>query len=208
MAFASHTQLLPLPSVKRGLYFVVGAQSMVVGNYLPKLRPLVGDRLRAAAAERAVGWMLVLTGISEMTLYAFAPLGAAVLLSCVLGFSAILALAASRVDLVSLRGQPAAPCGQRRIMAGLLGAFIAIFLNTCASLLADGRSQAFASQKSLTASGPVTPPRSPHHNYPLRRWLVADPVVHPHNKLFAGFLHGHSDAISRIGYGHFRQMFT
>src|SRR5215469_215511 len=60
---------------RRAIGLLVGAMIVIVGNLVPKLRPLnspSSDPAEAGAAERSAGWTLVLAGIVYIALFAFA----------------------------------------------------------------------------------------------------------------------------------------
>lgn len=139
LALAGRAGLLQAVTAKRGLGLIVGALAIVIGNFLPKLRLLAGDPIRAAAAERLAGWMLVLTGIAQVALFTFAPLDQARLASSVLGISAMVAIAASWAGLLFLRNHATVPREQRRIMGFLLVSFFYVFANACVVFLTDDR---------------------------------------------------------------------
>ncbi len=75
---------------------ITGVILMVTGNYLPKsLRSLAAQKCnpaRTIAAERFLGFTLVLAGFSHSALWLFAPVGLAQALSFLIG-AAVLALA-------------------------------------------------------------------------------------------------------------------
>ena len=57
---------------------IIGAVIIVMGNFLPKTRPLNAPGVNppgpAAAAERFAGWTLFVVGIAYIALFALAPL--------------------------------------------------------------------------------------------------------------------------------------
>lgn len=63
----------------RILGLCMGLMAIVIGNFLPKLRPLGGrsEAARLTGAERRAGWTLVITGMVLATLFVFAPIGPA-----------------------------------------------------------------------------------------------------------------------------------
>ena len=97
LAFAQRMGLLEPAATKRGLGLIIGVMVIVTGNFLPKVRPLnapgVNPAKAATAAERLAGWILVLVGIVDVGLFAFAPLDLAQRISAVLGFGAIVLIA-------------------------------------------------------------------------------------------------------------------
>jgi hypothetical protein len=86
--------LLPMIAM-RGVGFVLGTSAIVVGNALPKVRPLalfVSDPAVVAPAERATGWLLVLTGIADAALFLLAPLPTARTASALIGMATLLVI--------------------------------------------------------------------------------------------------------------------
>ncbi len=80
---------------KRAIGFAIGLMLVVVGNSLPKLRPLHSSRAKAnsTASERLSGWALVLAGSAWIALFAFAPLNLARYVAAVIGISAVTLIA-------------------------------------------------------------------------------------------------------------------
>jgi len=81
---------------RRAIGLLVGAMIVIVGNLVPKLRPLnspSSDPAEAGAAERSAGWTLVLAGIVYIALFAFAPLDVAGRFSSFIGIGAIAVIA-------------------------------------------------------------------------------------------------------------------
>lgn len=76
---------------KRTIGFAIGLMLMVVGNSLPKLRPLHSSRAQTSstASERLSGWALVLAGSACIGLFAFAPLNLARYAAAVIGIGAV-----------------------------------------------------------------------------------------------------------------------
>jgi hypothetical protein len=139
---------------RRAIGLVVGVMSVVIGNFLPKTRPLNvpgGNHAKATAAERLAGWILVLAGIAYIALFAFAPLEQARPISSIIGISAILMIAANWAwlargafsrsqqtdqETAALREQGAE---KRRLIAFLLFAFFWIFATACAAFLFEDK---------------------------------------------------------------------
>jgi hypothetical protein len=85
--------------LKRALGLIIGAMVIIIGNALPKARPLNAPGVNppgpAAGAERFAGWILVVVGMAYIALFAFAPLDEARRISAVLGIGAMIYIAAS-----------------------------------------------------------------------------------------------------------------
>jgi hypothetical protein len=89
---------LEATTAKRAIGALIGVMALVIGNFLPKLRPLNSPDANPAkgmAAERFAGWILVLAGIAYIALFLFAPLDQAGRLSSVIGIGALMAIAAN-----------------------------------------------------------------------------------------------------------------
>ena len=89
---------LEAAAARRATGMLIGVMALVIGNFLPKLRPLNSPDANPAkeiAAERFAGWTLVLAGIAYIALFLFAPLDQAGRLSSVIGISALMAIAAN-----------------------------------------------------------------------------------------------------------------
>lgn len=80
---------------KRAIGLVIGAMALVIGNYLPKMRPL-----RSAAAERSAGVILMVTGIADIALFILAPLDLARRAAAILGIAALLMIAIQWLPMV------------------------------------------------------------------------------------------------------------
>jgi hypothetical protein len=150
IALASHGGLVGVALARRALGLVVGATALVTGNLLPKLRPLrgLGDPAEALRAERLAGWLLVLTGLGQLGLFALAPLGLARPLAAIAGAGALLAIAghwtwlalASWLGVGRPRSARAAPPSEaRKVAASLLFAVAQVLATACVTPLAgDG----------------------------------------------------------------------
>lgn len=124
---------------------VIGLMAVLVGNIVPKARPLGsagGDAARAASLERAAARALVLVGVSFVGLFAFSPLDDARRISAVLGLGTMALLAVDAIRLLAGGPRGDAPRSrevrtgltQRTIAANLL--FGVLFLLLTASLKA------------------------------------------------------------------------
>ena len=97
VAAAKGMGFLEAASARRAIGLLIGVMALVVGNFLPKLRPLNSPDANPAkgmAAERFAGWILVLAGIAYIALFLFAPLDQAGRFSAVIGICALMAIAA------------------------------------------------------------------------------------------------------------------
>ena len=100
VAVAKGVGLLEAAAARRAIGLLIGLMALVIGNFLPKLRPLNSPDANPAegrAAERFAGWILVLAGIAYIALFLFAPLDQAGRFSSVLGVCALMAIAANWV---------------------------------------------------------------------------------------------------------------
>jgi hypothetical protein len=98
VAAAKGMGLLEATAARRAIGLLIGVMALVVGNFLPKLRPLNSPETNPAkgmAAERFAGWILVLAGVAYIGLFLFAPLAQAGRVSSVIGISALMAIAAN-----------------------------------------------------------------------------------------------------------------
>ncbi len=142
----------------RALGIVIGAMAIVTGNFLPKTRALeieAGAGPRTRAAERVIGWILVLAGVAFVGLFGFAPLGRAKLLAAAAGMGALLLIGAISLQLLitaSIRRRAAAlphretierhapsTCGLHRPMVSLLVAFLYVLATACTQYLFAGQ---------------------------------------------------------------------
>lgn len=149
LAVAAKSGAIVAPFEKRALGILIGVLVIVMGNLLPKLRPLNqhgGDPARAASAERLAGWLLVLAGIAYTALFVFAPLDRARPISSVIGIGVIIVITVSWARLVIAalsRRQHAAPSAtpdkrateQRKVVGWLVLAFFYVFATACVSFL-------------------------------------------------------------------------
>jgi hypothetical protein len=133
---------------RRALGFAMGLLMIVIGNLLPKLRPLGSthpDPARAAGGERFAGRVLLLAGLAYVVLFAFAPLAAARSASAVVGIVALALVAAdwvwlARGVLSRSRRQERQPASVRvRVTAQLLLACFFLLAVTCIKVLSAGQ---------------------------------------------------------------------
>ena len=84
---------------KRAVAMIFGVILIVTGNLLPKLvLPLSAQRrdpVRAKAAERIAGWILVLAGILYITVWFLTPPADAMLISSAIGLGAFVLASAA-----------------------------------------------------------------------------------------------------------------
>jgi hypothetical protein len=98
VAAAKGMGLLEAAAARRAIGLLIGVMALVIGNFLPKLRPLNSpdaNPTKRMAAERLAGWILVLAGAAYIALFLFASLAQAGRLSSVIGISALMAIAAN-----------------------------------------------------------------------------------------------------------------
>jgi hypothetical protein len=98
LAAAKGMGLLEAAAARRAIGLLIGVMALVIGNFLPKLRPLNSPQAnptKGMAAERFAGWILVLAGVAYIALFLFTPLAQAGRLSSVVGISALVAIAAN-----------------------------------------------------------------------------------------------------------------
>jgi hypothetical protein len=137
---------------KRGIGLVIGFMIVVMGNYLPKLRAFnwIGSNASYTTTERIAGWMLVLTGIVWISLFAFVPLNQARHASAIIGIGALTIIAVNfswhaRGTFFSGRKEREASisneqtAGKPKIIIYLLCAFFYAFVTACIKFLIDGK---------------------------------------------------------------------
>jgi hypothetical protein len=134
---------------KRAIGFAIGLMLVVVGNSLPKLRPLHSSRAKAnsTASERLSGWALVLAGSAWIALFAFAPLNLARYVAAVIGIGAVTLIAvnwtwSARGTFFGIRTENertaifgAMSEGPRRMIGYLLFAFFFVVITACVKFL-------------------------------------------------------------------------
>jgi hypothetical protein len=134
---------------KRAIGFAIGLMLVVVGNSLPKLRPLhsSGAKANSTASERLSGWALVLAGSAWIALFAFAPLNLARHVAAVIGIGAVTLIAVNWTWLArrtffgdrSENEASAIPvaisAGPRRVIGYLLFAFFFVVITACVKFL-------------------------------------------------------------------------
>ena len=148
LAFAQKMGLIEPTAMKRTMGLIIGILVIVTGNFLPKTHPLnapgVNPAGPAAAAERFAGWTLVVVGIAYVALFAIAPLDQARKFSSILGFIAMIYIAASWAWMVRgavLGGHEESAedreraAEKRKLMVPLLFAFFYAFATACTAFL-------------------------------------------------------------------------
>jgi hypothetical protein len=138
---------------KRTIGLAIGVMLVIIGNYLPKLRPLnwVRANSNSTANERLSGWILLLTGIVWIAFFTFAPLSQARHVSSLIAISALTMIAVNWTRLArkafsdvrrqsvgtsfgELRGLLVGP---RKIVGYLLFAFFFVVITSCVKFLID-----------------------------------------------------------------------
>lgn len=133
--------LIDIAVMRRTTGLILGAAAILVGNVLPKVRPLAvltGDALRSSAAERFAGWVLVLAGAAYMAAFLFAPVSDARRISSIAGVAALLLIAASWTWLAFTGNTPpvsVAAGGSRKLMLWLVLGFFYVFATACFGFL-------------------------------------------------------------------------
>lgn len=151
MALARGLGFMDEAAERRAVGFTIGLIMLVIGNLLPKLRPLGAshpDPARAAGGERFAGRVLLLAGLAYLALFAFAPLAAARSASALVGIAALVLVAADWAWLArgmlsrSRRMQKAAASEKTRLTAQLLFAAFFVVATACGKFLAAGQAWA------------------------------------------------------------------
>ena len=153
VAAAKGMGFLEAAATRRAIGLLIGVMALVIGNFLPKLRPLRSpgaDRAKWMAAVRSAGWILALAGAAYIVLFLFVPLDQAGRLSSVIGISAFVAIAANwgwlrRVALFRSRQIAEKTDGLsetaegRKLVIWLLVAFSYVFATACLVFLFHNR---------------------------------------------------------------------
>ena len=153
LAAANGMGFVEAAAARRGTGLVIGVMVVLIGNFLPKMRPLNspgGDAADGIAAERSAGWILVGTGIVYIALFLFAPLEVARPVSSLFGISALVAialnwgwlLAATLFNRSRVANQRAAfgeLSEKRKVVFWLLFAFAYVLGTACVKFLFDSR---------------------------------------------------------------------
>jgi hypothetical protein len=134
---------------KRAIGVSIGLMLAVIGNFVPKLRPLNSSRVQAnsTAIERLSGWTLVLVGCGWIALFVFAPLNQARYAAALIGIGAVAAIAviwtwSALRTIFDIRRESegtaisfAIPAGPRRLISYLLFAFFFVVITACVKFL-------------------------------------------------------------------------
>lgn len=148
LALARGLGLMDEAAERRAVGFTIGLIMLVIGNLLPKLRPLGAshpDPARAAGGERFAGRVLVLAGLGYLVLFAFAPLTEARPASAIVGIGALALVAADWVWLARgilsrrRRMEKAAVGEKTRLTAQLLFASFFVVAAACGKFLSAGQ---------------------------------------------------------------------
>ncbi len=149
LAIATKTGVIDSVFEARLQGVLIGVMVIVMGNLLPKLRPLNahgGEPAAVTAAERLAGWLLVLAGIAQTAFFLFAPLEQARPISSLIGIGAIVIVAVSwtRLAILALKRRDTRSSGhvpakraaeQRQVVAWLMFAFFYVFATACLTFL-------------------------------------------------------------------------
>jgi len=152
VAGAKGMGFLEAAAARRAIGLLIGVTALVIGNFLPKLRPLhspCANPAKGMAAERSAGWILVLAGTAYIVLFLFEPLDQAGRLSSAIGIIALVAIAAKWgwLGRVALFGRQIAEktdglserAEGRRLVVWLLAAFSYVFATACLVFLFPNR---------------------------------------------------------------------
>jgi hypothetical protein len=149
VVIADRLSAIDTPTTRRALGLAVAAMVALVGNLLPKLRPLsscAADPTRAIAAELLAGRILVAAGIADAGLFLFAPLHAARFAAGTIGVGAIavilasvasLALHARAADRSTVVPGDRVSAPNRKVVVYLAFAFAYAFASACVAFLVD-----------------------------------------------------------------------
>lgn len=155
LALAAKTGIIDSTVEKRALGVLIGVMLIVMGNLLPKLRPLnahVNDPATVTAAERLAGWLLVIAGTLYTALFVFAPLDRARPISSLIGIGVIVIIAASwiRLAIRALARRDSRifsgnipdkrAVEQRKVVSWLIFAFFYLFATACVTFLFKDKS--------------------------------------------------------------------
>jgi hypothetical protein len=155
LVWAAHQGAINVRAEKQALGMLLCVVVVVIGNLLPKMRPLSSrgaDPSRATAAERFTGWLLVLAGAAYVALFLFLPLERARPIAAVTGLSAIVLVTLSWTRLALMRSsRPTATAKntndetrpaveQRKVVVALLFAFFYLFATACVAYFFDDQS--------------------------------------------------------------------
>lgn len=141
LTLALKAGLIDLAVVRRTTGLILGAAAIVVGNVLPKVRPLsllTGSVKRSILAERFAGWLLVLAGVVYIGAFLFEPLPDARRISSIAGIAALVLIGCVWTWLAFTSNKPPVPAAEvrsRRLMLWLVFAFFYVFATACFGVL-------------------------------------------------------------------------
>jgi hypothetical protein len=155
-AMTSRIGVVETDLANRIIGLALGLMIVLIGNSLPKLRPFNRTRvnMRPATVERFSGWLLVLAGISWVTLFTLAPLYEAKRVAALIGIGALTIVAVSWIwaavaavrtgaSLASSVEEEATPTASERVAlkwqltVSLLFAFFYVFVVACLKFLVN-----------------------------------------------------------------------
>ena len=144
-ALANRAGLLDAFVARRAIGVLVGLMAIVIGNFVPKMRPLgATDRNLAtvAASERMAGWILVLIGTTFVGLFTFAPLEEARALSPLVAGGGLVLIAgdwiwAARTGRSGSASRRPDTMERRTVAAWLLFALAFVLITASLKLLTD-----------------------------------------------------------------------
>ncbi len=141
LAAALKAGLIDLAVMRRMTGLILGAAAIVVGNVLPKVRPLsllTGSVKRSILAERFAGWVLFLAGVIYIFAFLFATVPDARRISSIAGIAALLLIGCVWTWLAFTSNKPPVPAAgsrSRRVMLWLVFAFFYVFATACFGVL-------------------------------------------------------------------------
>lgn len=141
LTVAMKVGLIDLTVMRRTTGLILGAAAILVGNVVPKVRPLAiltGNVRRSSAAERFAGWVLVLAGAVYIGSFLFAPVADARRISSIAGVAGLLLIAVSWTWLAFTGNTPpvaVATSGSRKLMLWLVLGFFYVFATACFGFL-------------------------------------------------------------------------
>ncbi|MGD9584831.1 MAG: hypothetical protein AB7V26_14335 [Lysobacterales bacterium] len=150
LAMARRMGLIGLGEEQRAMGVLIGVMLLVIGNLLPKMRPLQTPGCppaQASSAERLAGWVMVSAGIVYLALFLLAPLDRARMIASLIGIGALLVIALSwarwaRVAWVGWDKSAGKTAGtdrrakeQRKVVVALLFAFFYLLATACVTFL-------------------------------------------------------------------------
>jgi hypothetical protein len=150
IAVAADFGIISRGDMGRAFGLVIGGMFVVIGNFMPKMRPLATaglDPARIRGAERFAGWLMVLAGVACGALFVLTPLEQARRASSIVGICAIVPIAShwawlAKNGRIKTRGTVEAPSAaepeayeRRKLIVWLLVAFLYAFASACVAFL-------------------------------------------------------------------------